>query len=67
MERKKCKKLYRLTPLNNEIKRIEASIYKGGEFLTYKFHAINEDSYLLGLKIAHKLVSLKDVELPQED
>lgn len=48
------RKLYRLTPLNLEIKRLEVKLYK-------KDYADEEElshlmSVLLGLKTAHKLV-----------
>lgn len=53
-KRKPVKKLYRLTPLNMEIKRLEAKLYKrdyadDGE----QSHL---QSVLLGLKVAHRLV-----------
>jgi len=49
--RKPIRKLYRLTPLNNEIKIIEAKIYKN--------EATKEDEfYLKGLKRAKELVKI---------
>jgi len=53
--RKPIRKLYRLTPLNEEIKEIEAKIYKG--------EGSEEDNiYLRGLKKAKELVKLNNLE-----
>jgi len=54
MARKPVRKLYRLTPLNTEIKKLEAKLYK-------RDYADDQElshlmSVLLGLKTAHKLV-----------
>lgn len=48
------KKLYRMTPLNLEIKRVEAIIYKTGKC------SPTMKSYLDGLKNAKRLIDLRE-------
>mgnify|MGYP001564533213 CR=1 FL=1 len=52
--KKKIRKLYRLTPLNNEIKKLEAKLFKRDYVDDVELSHIT--SVLLGLKTAHKLV-----------
>ena len=54
MERKPYKKLHKLTPLNNETKKLEAKLFKRDYVDDVELSHIT--SVLLGLKTAHKLV-----------
>ena len=54
--RKPIKKLYRLTPSNNEIKRVEMEIYKHNKYGCKLFK--DAIPYLKGLKRAKELVKV---------
>ena len=60
------KKLYRLTPLNEEIKKVGWLIYKKGngleigEIEDYLEKVMDLESYLLGLKTAKELIKFKE-------
>ena len=55
MSRKTIRKLYRITPLNEEIKRIEMDIYKEETYNGAKVGELTR-AYLSGLKTAKLLV-----------